>query len=435
MGPRPPHRQFVPGMMPPMPHEQVMVAEKHDILRSTLADLGNDKMIKALDDLRMILQMIMQDCSRAGKTWSFEYCCHPARAEALIDFILALSLSKPTFEERLHLLYLINDVLFHCIRRQLGWMKDLILHRLVPLLRTVYHCPGANEMTKAKVNKVMTIWGDKNFFAPNIIHSIRENVYIPPPPHMPVLGPPGMQGMMPGFRPPFVPPGPMGPMSMPPMENPNPVKMPIQMPAHLGMPPRPHLGRGMGGGPYNAPAPLSSTSAIPTSGKLPNPTQPSAPPTLPASPPKRYYELPAGWMVTAHKNGTEPYTPIDPSVIQQYHQSQQKVPTADDLKEPLEDFYDGLDLADHSDTFEENTDGRVDRNGWEPDYLNGFYERIKEWSLRNERDMEKDEGKRKRRGSSRHSDKYDRRSRRYPDDRSPSRGRSPSRYKGSPERR
>ncbi|OAD68633.1 hypothetical protein PHYBLDRAFT_188619, partial [Phycomyces blakesleeanus NRRL 1555(-)] len=383
-------------MMPPMPHEQVMVAEKHEALRSTLADLGNDKMIKALDDLRMILQMIMQDCSRAnieaGKTWSFEYCCHPARAEALIDFILALSLSKPTFEERLHLLYLINDVLFHCIRRQLPWMKELILHRLVPLLRTVYHCPGANEMTKAKVNKVMTIWGDKNFFAPNIIHSIRENVYIPPPPHMPVLGPPpGMPGMMPGFRPPFVPPGAIGPMGMPPMEGSNPAKMPTQMPPHLGVPPRPHPSRGMGvgvgGGSYLPPTSAISTpiptpglgpgpglglglGSIPTSGKSSNPTTAPAPPPIPASPPKRYYELPAGWMVTAHKNTAEPYTPIDPVAIQQHHQQSQKNPSiANYLKAPLEDFYDGLDLNDHSDTFEENTDGRVDRNGWEPDYL------------------------------------------------------------------
>ncbi|KAI7864061.1 hypothetical protein BDF14DRAFT_1838473 [Spinellus fusiger] len=145
------------SFMPTIPHEQLMLSDKHQAMRTTFVDLGPDKMKKVLDDLRTVLQMIMQDCSRAnieaGKTWVFEYCTHPSRADSWVDFILALSLSKATFNERLHLLYLINDVLFHSIRRQLLWMKNSILHRLVPLLRTVYHCPSANEATRAKVSK------------------------------------------------------------------------------------------------------------------------------------------------------------------------------------------------------------------------------------------------------------------------------------------
>lgn len=48
-----------------------------------------------------------------GQTWIFEYCHKNYHYDALMDFLVALSFSRPVFEDRLHLVYLVNDVLFH----------------------------------------------------------------------------------------------------------------------------------------------------------------------------------------------------------------------------------------------------------------------------------------------------------------------------------
>lgn len=109
-----------------------------------------------------------------------------------------------------------------------------------------------------------------------------------------------------------------------------------------------------------------------------------------------------------------PYCPIDPSDIRSLSNPSA---TSKGLSQEVEQFYEGLDLKDSTGNFEENIESKLDRSGWEPGYLDAFYEKRDK--------LQHDQRNKKRRNS---SEGQSRRSRDYPD-RSPSRGRSHRRRK------
>ncbi|KAF7721393.1 hypothetical protein EC973_004723 [Apophysomyces ossiformis] len=279
---RPPPAYMVrPTFLPE--YDQTMLTKTYDALRDALAQYGNESPA-VLEDFCTMLQLIMRECSRANIE---------------VDFIVK---TRHT-------------------RRQLPWMKEIILQRLVPLLRLAYQIAGPNEEMKAKVMKVITIWGDKHFFDANVIKNMRENVVNPPPPPF-------------QLQQPLAPPPP-----------------PVPFPAAYSM----------SGPPGAIPRP-PNVIPVPPAAVPPAPL----PPVRQLPPEKRYFELPAGLMVAAIRMDTTPYTAIDPTLIKVPHQ--RPMPSKE-LLDAVEDFYAGLNLTD-STTFEENTDPKVDRNGWEPEKPN-----------------------------------------------------------------
>ncbi|RUS13780.1 hypothetical protein BC938DRAFT_477681, partial [Jimgerdemannia flammicorona] len=314
-----------------------------------------------VDDFRGIVGLIMQDCSKAnievrfyvkglhrqirrlrllnlptnctllffslflrheqkGQTWIFETCHQGYHYEALMDFIVALSFSRPAFEDRLHLIYLVNDVLFHSERKQQGWIKDVIFTRLVPLLRSAFHLVGNADAQKDKVSKVITIWSDKRYFDHPVINSIRDAVLIPPPPN--TAPPPGSQRGMPqmGYSPRPPPPSPQFMSQRPPpafspahpaqafsqqqqqqqqqQYRPPPPPPPPAPPAPPSSAPNP-----LQGGPFANQLPPGATAGggmgagFPQQQPRPPATMLQPPPNLPPVVEKRYYELPAGLIV------------------------------------------------------------------------------------------------------------------------------------------
>ncbi|KAI9259546.1 hypothetical protein BDA99DRAFT_538506 [Phascolomyces articulosus] len=431
--PRPPPGHFTarPSRPPPPPHatennkhnggydpnEPYALSAAYDNVKRVMLtpyvdDTNPDRIVeKDLDDFKFILQMIMQECSRtnieSGKTWIFKHCYEPQHMEVIADLWLTLSQSRNSFMERLHLIYLANDILFHSDRRQLHWMKDAILPRLVPLLRYTYHYNGVSNEMRGKVIKVISIWNDKHFFDSKTIESIKEKVLVPPPPPGPITPydvnptllqtspplrphmapPPPMPAphFNPGFRPPFPPPPggypypprphmrpppPMAPAGPPPpgVMNPHLPPRPLMMNMHPRAPPPP-------------PSMIPPQYNAPTIGE-PHNDQQELPP-VPASPPpileKQYHELPAGLMVPIVEKNDEPaYTELDPTQIQ-------ALPTtypspSDELQKVVDEFYEGLDLKEQKSDggFEEQTESKLDRGGWEPGYLDSYYESLKQ---------------------------------------------------------
>ncbi|KAI7855130.1 hypothetical protein BDC45DRAFT_568475 [Circinella umbellata] len=373
-----------------------------------------------LDNLKMILQMIMQECSRtnieSGKSWVFKYCHESKHLEVIVDLWLALSESRNSFLERLHLIYLVNDILFHSDRRQLQWMKDAILPRLVPLLRHAYHYSGITNEMRGKVIKVITIWNDKHFFDTKVIDSIKENVIVSPPPPTASLTPydispstlqsssgppvvaPSLRPSMsipqfphhvpvphfnPGYRPPFPPPPHSGysypshphmrpPPPMVPGAHPPPPPPPGIMNPHLLPPSIPMMSL-----PPRAPHPPLS-SMIPSHQHTLSPSEEQyiAQEETPEVCEKQYHELPAGLMVSVVEKNDEPaYSEIDPSEIRPMPSLSTPSPS-DELVKAVEEFYEGLDLKDHNTDggFEEQAESKLDRGGWEPGYLDSYYE-------------------------------------------------------------
>ncbi|CAO3592705.1 unnamed protein product [Absidia cylindrospora] len=138
-------------------------------------------------ELELVLPSIMKDCVvsniEAGKNWIFKNCQHPEQCQAVLDYINALAKVSPHFAHRLHLLYLINDVLHHAVARQMSWMKDALLSRLSTLLSLGYLCRTDRNIPEqqAKITKLINIWEEKQFFDSATVHKLRQELNNEPP--------------------------------------------------------------------------------------------------------------------------------------------------------------------------------------------------------------------------------------------------------------
>ncbi|RCH81651.1 hypothetical protein CU098_000994, partial [Rhizopus stolonifer] len=177
---------------------------------------------KNIEDFRVLLHLIMHECSKAnietGRKWVLEYCQAPHHMNAILEYMLALSRSRTSQTDRIHLIYLLNDVVFHTARKQITWMQEAMLPLLVPLLRMAYEAAESAEY-EAKIMKVIGFWGDQNIFEPQVISRMKrdimshpfQNSFVSYPQHMPSVPPPHANSLQQGAVPLPIPPPPPPP--------------------------------------------------------------------------------------------------------------------------------------------------------------------------------------------------------------------------------
>ncbi|KAF9435332.1 hypothetical protein BGZ76_006483 [Entomortierella beljakovae] len=167
-------------------------------------DLGNAGVQQALDALLLQsrgltpnditnfmdhLELLMKDCSQAniqaGKNWVVNHCQNPQQYDLLSRTLVAISISRNSFNDKLHIVYLTNDILSHSERKQQRWIKDAFYPHLVPILRVAYYFPGIDDFQRQRVMKVLDIWRSKDFFPPHLVDTMEADVRRPPllPPH------------------------------------------------------------------------------------------------------------------------------------------------------------------------------------------------------------------------------------------------------------
>ncbi|KAI8801316.1 hypothetical protein BJ742DRAFT_33045 [Cladochytrium replicatum] len=354
--PQPQITSPTPPVPPPAP---TLVSATGDLVRA----LGDEEPMRRFITL---VSNAMKDCSQsniqAGKLWLLDNCKTPAQVDAATHFLVRVCESRDTFEERLHVLYLLNDVIYHSERKNLQWVKDAIFPHLSSLLQIVYRTAGNNKVSKAKVMKILQIWNDKNLIDPREVDRFRNellnpNTLAPPPqPNPPLIHIQQTQVNLarpPPVRPPPSP-APVQPQSLP-MRVQSPLARPPPPPPTQQSPPRPIAAfhaQPPASLPPQIPQQLPSTStqlsSIPAQG-LPAIAAPTTPITRPVleHPPmqvadKKYWELPAGLMVTAQSLDAPPYTPIKSALIKASDgYPPKRTPT---LLAAVDDFYAGLDV-------------------------------------------------------------------------------------------
>ncbi|KAH8556063.1 hypothetical protein BGW37DRAFT_157559 [Umbelopsis sp. PMI_123] len=148
--------------------------------RVLMSTSNGESNIKDAEEIWTILHKTILECSRAhveaGKSWIAKHCKQPKQLESLVDLMIALVRSTPTFNDRLHIIYLLNDVLAYGDRKNISWIKDTLYPKLVPLLRLAYHCQGCDHSQQNQVLKVITIWKDKEYFELPVITMIQNAV-------------------------------------------------------------------------------------------------------------------------------------------------------------------------------------------------------------------------------------------------------------------
>ncbi|KAJ3113076.1 hypothetical protein HDU96_003819 [Phlyctochytrium bullatum] len=363
---------------------------------------------KSAKDFAQVIETLRRECSQStiqtGKLWVFENCTTPAAIQKLAIALNVTAINAAaTFESRLHLLYLLNDVFYHAHRRNQRWMLDAYLPQLVPLLSVTYHTPGIDAAKKEKVEKVLKIWASKGIFDEATVKNFRTGMTLPRLPGIPGIPVPSVEEPKPPGsvnhplpvkpssippsptpptqappRPPFVggfppmvvrPGGPVPPPMMrsplggPPMMAPGPAALrpplpsgppgvqmqpppgmgPIRMPGMVPGPPGGGMLQfppGMLAPPGTVPMPIRAPVGMP-GGMAGGNFQTAFGPAPPPAPEKKYYQLPAGLMVPLVKQSEKHYAPIDADKIKALPPLPSPVP--DDLQEALDDFYAGLE--------------------------------------------------------------------------------------------
>ncbi|KAH6893104.1 hypothetical protein B0T10DRAFT_481530 [Thelonectria olida] len=142
----------------------------------------------AVDAFFPLVDNALSQCSRPNvqkcKAWIVDYVApSSARSVALIKFLAALSRSlqdegkKPSLKRRrLHLLYVVNDVLHHAIKRngdaKFATLWEDLLPGLVANVAAFDNCPKH----KAKLEKLVGLWDEKRYFTPALISKLKKAV-------------------------------------------------------------------------------------------------------------------------------------------------------------------------------------------------------------------------------------------------------------------
>ncbi|WAR23763.1 CHERP-like protein [Mya arenaria] len=114
-----------------------------------------------LEDLHRTVKPIIDSCTKdailSGKSWIFQHCSTDHQSLLIGKYMLRRILAKEaSFELRLHLIYLIND------------LEQVV----VPVFCT--SLIGAGEDKKVKLNKLLTLWEQNKYFHPDTIEKMKE---------------------------------------------------------------------------------------------------------------------------------------------------------------------------------------------------------------------------------------------------------------------
>jgi len=161
-----------------------------------------------------LLEKITKDCSQSniqrGTRWVFDHCISSVFIDQLGPLLITYTQSKMTFKEKLHITYLINDVLFHSDNRNKSWIKEQMCHFLIPLFNMIYNSMVLTSEEIDSLYKIISIWENQKYFDIGFINALRNGMIsqqpiMPPPISAPPMNQPLNSMMIP---PPIVQPPP-----------------------------------------------------------------------------------------------------------------------------------------------------------------------------------------------------------------------------------
>ncbi|KAK6635653.1 hypothetical protein RUM44_000907 [Polyplax serrata] len=129
-----------------------------------------------LQDFDSILQPIIDSCTKdsisSGKAWILNK--NTSEAHQIISQYLMSKVVAPNapFSQKLHIIYLINDVMHHCVRKNAEDLKKSLEEVVVPMFCST--SIGISEDHKTKLNKLINLWEAKNnYFSSDIIAKLK----------------------------------------------------------------------------------------------------------------------------------------------------------------------------------------------------------------------------------------------------------------------
>lgn len=138
--------------------EGIYVA-RGEILRKESTDLGFDT-IEVDELLNPITESCTKDSISNGKHWIFTNSTSNGKNLWIARYLLWKSTANTgPFTHKLHIVYLMNDVLHHCVRKNAEDVKDALQKVLAPMFCNAMAVASNDQ--KAKLDKLLSLWESK----------------------------------------------------------------------------------------------------------------------------------------------------------------------------------------------------------------------------------------------------------------------------------
>ena len=132
----------------------------------------------SLEDLLLILQPIVDSCTKdsiqSGKSWILQHAASREKAFCIAKGLLQKAMEQTApFPQRLHVIYLVNDVLHHCARKNAIDLKDALESVVVAMFCSA--AMMASEEQRLKLDKLLQLWESKaNYLNPTTVEALRN---------------------------------------------------------------------------------------------------------------------------------------------------------------------------------------------------------------------------------------------------------------------
>lgn len=129
-----------------------------------------------LRELDNVLQPIIDSCTKdsisSGKAWILNK-TNPEAHQVIAQYLLSKVVAPGVpFTQKLHIIYLINDVMHHCVRKNADDLKKSLEEVVVPMFCNT--SIGTSEEHQIKLNKLLNLWEAKNnYFSKEIIIKLK----------------------------------------------------------------------------------------------------------------------------------------------------------------------------------------------------------------------------------------------------------------------
>ncbi|KAI4462046.1 sr-related ctd associated factor 6 [Holotrichia oblita] len=160
--------------------QQQQVQMETIIFDKESAELRNDadECGIVLEELDQILQPIIDSCTKdsiqAGKSWILQHVTNKSQAFVIARYLLQKAMEPgASFPRRLHVIYLVNDVLHHCARKSATDLKNALESVAVAMFCGAAGC--ASDEQRLKLDKLLQLWESKaNYLAPATVDALRK---------------------------------------------------------------------------------------------------------------------------------------------------------------------------------------------------------------------------------------------------------------------
>nr|CAD7404697.1 unnamed protein product [Timema poppensis] len=152
-----------------------------DALRKSQEDAlqrASDEAGISINEFDSVLQPIVDSCTKdsisSGKGWILQRSTSPKADEVIALHLLRKVIAQGCpFNQKLHIIYLVNDVLHHCARKNAEDLKKALENVVVPMFCN--SSIGITEEQQLKLNKLLNLWESKNnYFDTAIVAKLKN---------------------------------------------------------------------------------------------------------------------------------------------------------------------------------------------------------------------------------------------------------------------